>query len=190
MLCITPNVSVPLRGNGLATLQSLKIRRNSHVLFQSPCGEMVLRRNSMKILPVLVYVFQSPCGEMVLRQGLEEVSAGAGRDCFSPLAGKWSCDLSLRREHEISWIFVSVPLRGNGLATSNNLASTADKKVRCFSPLAGKWSCDRAIFSRKNERSKKFQSPCGEMVLRRRYAKFRLSFFYSLSFSPLAGKWS
>ena len=62
--------------------------------------------------------FQSPCGEMVLRQNR----------------------LKFRGYDLVVNSRVSVPLRGNGLATEWPLRKTTAK--RCFSPLAGKWSCD------------------------------------------------
>ena len=61
--------------------------------------------------------FQSPCGEMVLR-------------------------LVMKTNEELIEELVSVPLRGNGLATIHHDREDGDLHKASFSPLAGKWSCD------------------------------------------------
>ena len=112
--------------------------------------------------------------------------------CFSPLAGKWSCDqIKTMISYSLKSLFqspcgemvlrpyrnhifnyqkakgVSVPLRGNGLATWTRSKPTRSQS-QGFSPLAGKWSCGSIIENQHYEElgTNVFQSPCGEMVLR------------------------
>ena len=83
-------VSVPLRGNGLATtemcLQAINLKDVSVPLQGNGLATELLFGQFL-----VAFAFQSPCGEMVLRHA---------ETCFSG-----------------SFLYVSVPLRGNGLAT-------------------------------------------------------------------------
>ncbi len=60
-------VSVPLRGNGLESL-NYSFKSCSLIKFQSPCGEMGLKAVDVPLDSCyLFWVFQSPCGEMGLK---------------------------------------------------------------------------------------------------------------------------
>ncbi len=83
-------------------------------MFQSPCGEKVLKADRGPIETELDKSFQSPCGEKVLKGG------GSASGFTRPAD-------------------VSVPLRGKGFESIGVSRRFAPKcLLECFSPLAGK----------------------------------------------------
>ena len=206
----TLKVSVPLRGNGLATRPGKIQLHSATVMFQSPCGEMVLRLAKSFRSPEICVSFQSPCGEMVLRQSNNKIGGNYPYPSFSPLAGKWSCDYlsedcttietsefqspcgEMVLRHSIETTLpppvteFQSPCGEMVLRPQLNHAPYQPCQI-CFSPLAGKWSCDDCRILNITKSRSGFQSPCGEMVLRRKQ-RVRPSLFTHYRVSvPLRG---
>ena len=63
------SVSVPLRGSVRGKPISIRHERPDHILFPSPCGEVLEERIEISSTPMEWKKFPSPCGEVLEERG-------------------------------------------------------------------------------------------------------------------------
>ncbi len=131
--------------------------------------------------------FQSPCGDLVNRKN------GVGRRRFdplgfSPLAGIWLIESNCTPLFALNHTVFQSPC-GDLVNRKPHPGRLAAERTDGFSPLAGIWLIEsfgeilfRQLFGHK------FQSPCGDLVNRKPLAEF-FDCCAGRCFSPLAGIW-